>query len=325
MEIIPFREEFLSQAAGLFVANFRKQRQATPILPEALENPLRVAGMLNELFLSCPGVAAIENGQLLGFMGWYIVEHFREADITGAYCPIWGHGVSGDATGATAVYRSMYRTASAYWATRGCGVHAISLLANDHQAEKTWFWNGFGLTVVDAIRPIQPLNVQPGDSLVVRKAASQDVEMVARLDIEHWRQYSEAPIFMATPGPDSPEAIRAFIDDPNNTIWLCEIKDELAGMMRFEGRGHGATEIVQSETSIAISGAYTRPQFRGKGAAVAILDAALRYYGERGFERCSVDFESFNPEAANFWMKYFEPVSFSLTRHPEALQQVKIV
>jgi GNAT superfamily N-acetyltransferase len=256
-------------------------------------------------------------------MGWYIVEHFRNADITGAYCPIWGHSTAGNAV--VAVYRAMYRTASAYWATRGCGVHAISLLANDRPAEKIWFWNGFGMVLVDAIRPTLPLNIKTAEDLAVRKAQIQDAELVAVLEHEHWRHYTEPPIFMATPPPVSPDEIREFINDPINIYWLSEFQGEPAGLMRFEAHSRGATDIVESETTIAITGAFTRPQYRGKGSAPALLDAALHYDSERGFERCSVDFESFNPEAPNFWMKYFELVCFSLIRHPEALQQMKIV
>ena len=323
MEIFPFREEFLNDAAAMFVRNYHEQRRAVPVLPDPMETIHRVAGMLNELFQTCPGVAAVENGQLTGYMGWTIIEHFREADITGAYCPVWAHSAAGKAV--AAVYQGMYRTAAAYWTTRGCGVHAISLLANDRPAEKIWFWNGFGLAVVDAIRPILPIDVKPVENLVVRKAQSQDAELIAVLDREHWRHYSEPPVFMAAHVPANPETYREFLNIPDNTVWLAEFQGEPAGLMRFDSHSQGATEVVQSETTISITGAYTRPQYRGKGSAAALLDAALRYYGERGFERCSVDFESFNPEAANFWMKYFEPVCFSLMRHPEAFQQVKVV
>jgi GNAT superfamily N-acetyltransferase len=323
MEIIPFREEFLNDAATLFVRNYHEQRHAIPVLPEGMENVLSVAEMLNELFQTCPGVAVVENGELTAYMGWDIVEHFRNADITGAYVPVWAHSAAGK--NSAALYRGMYRTASGYWATRGCGVHAISLLASDRSAEKTWFWNGFGLAVVDAIRPILPVDAKLAENLVVRKAQIQDFAAIDVLDREHVRHYSEAPIFMAAIPPESPDASRAILSGPVDSIWLAEFQDEPAGFMSFERRGHGTTKIVESETTIAITNAYTRPQYRGKGIAAAVLDAGLQHYRQLGFERCSVDFESINPEAVNFWMKYFEPVCFSLMRHPEALQQVKIV
>jgi hypothetical protein len=52
-----------------------------------------------------------------------------------------------------------------------------------------------------------------------------------------------------------------------------------------------------------------------------MLDAALRDYAARDFRRCSVDFESFNPEAAAFWLRYFEPVCYSVLRVPERQPQ----
>jgi hypothetical protein len=58
--------------------------------------------------------------------------------------------------------------------------------------------------------------------------------------------------------------------------------------------------------------------YRGRKAAVALLDAALRDYADRGLTCCAVNFESFNPEAASFWMKYFDPVGLSVMRVPES-------
>jgi len=31
-----------------------------------------------------------------------------------------------------------------------------------------------------------------------------------------------------------------------------------------------------------------------------------------------LDFESFNPQARSFWLRYFQPVAYSLMRIPEA-------
>jgi GNAT superfamily N-acetyltransferase len=91
------------------------------------------------------------------------------------------------------------------------------------------------------------------------------------------------------------------------------------GYLRLEGSSDGATELVKDEPgrTIAITGAYMRLAYRGRGAAAALLDAALRDLAGAGVVRCSVDFESFNPEAASFWMKYFTPVVLSVMRVPE--------
>jgi GNAT superfamily N-acetyltransferase len=118
--------------------------------------------------------------------------------------------------------------------------------------------------------------------------------------------------------PEEPAALRQLIGQAHS-IWLAEWQGTNAGILRFETRSEGAADIVQAPGSAAITGLYVRPHARGLGIATALLEAALAHYRRTGFERCSVDFESFNPTAAAFWMKYFKPVCFSLIRHPEAL------
>ncbi len=155
MEIAPFRKEYLAEAAGLFVQNFTRLRRQIPLLPDMLADPDRVAAKLDGLVDSCPVVAALEDGRLVGYL-------------------------------------------------------------------------------------------------------------------------------------------------------------------RLEGSSFGAADVVEAETTIAVTGEYVQPACRGRRLGAALLDAALRECAGRGYERCSVDFESFNPEAAAFWPKYFEPVCLSVLRIPEA-------
>jgi ribosomal protein S18 acetylase RimI-like enzyme len=115
-----------------------------------------------------------------------------------------------------------------------------------------------------------------------------------------------------------------FLDKPKNSIWVATRDNTLAGYIRFEGSNAGASDMVQSETTVAITAAYTRPEYRGQGAAPQMLNAALEDYAQQGYECCSVDFESFNPEAAAFWMKYFAPVCLSVIRVPESQAQPEL-
>jgi ribosomal protein S18 acetylase RimI-like enzyme len=196
-------------------------------------------------------------------------------------------------------------------------VHALTLLANDKAAEWFWFWNGFGMLVVDAIRGIQPLQVAYPHKLEIRRAGIEDAGAIAELEVEHWAHYAQPPTLMAPQTPEDAVSYRKFLSQPHNSVWLVCDGKAAVGYMRFETQSFGATEIVRSEKTTAITAAYTQPAYRGQGAAPALLDAALQHYGALGYERCSVDFESINPEASNFWLKYFTPVCFSLNRHPE--------
>jgi hypothetical protein len=166
MEISSLCRDYIPQAAALFVEGCRRQRRATPALSGRLEDVGRVAAMLDHLLDSRPGVAALEDGRLVGYMGWYIVDNFRGAERRGAYCPEWGHSSVEEAK--PGIYRAMYRAAASQWAAAGCQVHAVTLLAQDHAAEQVWFWNGFGLTVVDGVRPMRPLDRPCSSTVAIR-------------------------------------------------------------------------------------------------------------------------------------------------------------
>jgi ribosomal protein S18 acetylase RimI-like enzyme len=318
IEIQPLREAHLERAAALFVQKFKQQRQAVPQLPASLADPAPTLPRLEARLRAGCALAALDKGRLLGYLAWYLVDDFRSAGRKGAYVPVWGHAAG--AEDLPAVYAALYRAAATSWTAAGCQVHCISLPAYDQELHKVWFWNGFGLAVVDAVRSLQPLGAPLPTELTIRKASVEDAEALAVLEQEHWRHYAAAPILMAeTKAPTAAPGFREFLQQPHNSVWWALSGAHPAGFMRFEGHSHGATELVQSPDTIAITGAYTRPAYRGLGAAPALLDAALQHYAAQGFARCAVDFESFNPEAARFWMKYFDPVVFSLMRHPEVV------
>jgi ribosomal protein S18 acetylase RimI-like enzyme len=316
MKLYPFDRQYLPQAAELFVQNLAAQRAAAPGLSDRLEHPDRAATELARIFQRCLGVIAVEDdGRLAGYLGWFVVDGFRGTQRRAAYVPEWGHATLAERR--PDIYRALYRAAGEQWSAAGCNVHAITLLAHDRAAQQVWFWNGFGLLVVDAVRPMQPLDVPAQTDLAVRTATLDDVARLAALDEEHCQHYARAPIFMAPRTGDSADQFAGFLSQPKNSVWLALDGAEPVGFLRFEGYDFDCAAIVQSDQTIRISGAFVRPAYRGRSAAAALLDAALRHYAGRGFTCCAVDFESFNPEAAVFWMRYFEPVAFSLTRVPE--------
>ena len=75
--------------------------------------------------------------------------------------------------------------------------------------------------------------------------------------------------------------------------------------------------LLPADWGSGVNVAYVRPGYRGPHAAAAILHAGLRHYAALGFPVCAVNFESFNPEAAALWPRYFTPVCLSLMRMPE--------
>jgi GNAT superfamily N-acetyltransferase len=262
-------------------------------------------------------VVALEDGCLVGYLAWFLVDRFRGTDRRGAYVPEWGHACQEQER--AGVYRALYRAAGEVWQRAGCGVHAITLLAQDTRAEEAWFWNGFGLTVVDAIRPMQPLRAGGASDVCIRRATVDDAQALADLDAEHCRHYSQSPVFMAPrTGKNVAEQIE-LLSRSRNSVWLAMDGDTPAGFMRFEGYDFDTAAILESEQGVTITAAYVRPAYRRRKLALVLLDCATRDLQARGFSYCAVNFESFNPEAASFWMKYFQPVCYSLLRVPETV------
>jgi ribosomal protein S18 acetylase RimI-like enzyme len=325
MQILPLSNDDIPEAAALFNQNYREQCQITPGLSGAMLEATRTEQLLANMSNGARALAALDKGQVAGYISWFLVEQFRGTERKGAYVPEWGHCVrAGDKK---AIYQELYRAAGECWSVAGCQVHAISILAHDQAAESAWYWNGFGLTVVDAIRAMQPLGQAFDCRLTIRKATMADAEALSNIDAEHWRHYSGSPIFMAPPVGKDASANVVFLEKPKNSVWLAEecntaassiAQDrEIAGFMRFEGYDFDSVASLMGEDRVILTGAYVRPAHRGRRIAPALLDAALRDYQSRGLNYCVVTFESFNPEAASFWPRYFEPVCHSLLRVPE--------
>ncbi len=300
-------------AAGLFVEEFRGLRRAVPVLSRELESIERVGEKLDGMRRR--SLAAFEDGRLVGYLAWWQIERFRGSGRRGAYIPEWGHGAA--AGHRAAIYRALYRAASAEWAAAGCEVHAISLLAHDQEAREAWFWNGFGLAVVDGARTAVALDPEPRCNLSVRQARPEDAGVLSALDAEHVRHYASPPVFMTLPHPESAADFAAFMAQPKNSVWLAFDGAEPAGFMRFTGYDFDAVAVLVSDSAAFCNAAFVRPAYRGRGAGVGLLQAALRHYAGMGLRGLFTNFESFNPEAAGFWPRYFDLVCLSLMRVPE--------
>jgi GNAT superfamily N-acetyltransferase len=313
VEIVTFERGHVPEATALFAASFNRLRDCVPGLSDAFAKTATVSERLDDM----SGFAALADGRLVGYLtSWFPIESFRDTGRIGAYAPEWGHGAAGEQR--VDISRALYRVASATWAAAGCDVHAITLLADDTALSRAWFWNGFGMGTVDAVRPMTPLDVPAPVGYTVRAAAAVDASSLAGLQVEQYRHHTRPPVFMAMRLADDPDAWSAFLAQPGSSAWLAEDDAGPFGFIRFDREFDGA-DVTASTDGVFISGAYVRASHRRRGAAAALLDAGLRDHADRGLSRCAVDFEAFNPEAAGFWLRYFMPVCHSLMRVPESL------
>jgi GNAT superfamily N-acetyltransferase len=299
------RNDHLGDAAALLSDRYKALRVKIPILPEAYEKVESCSSLLRELFQKQEGIVALRGSKLVGFMaGLEIPEFFGKRAM---YCPDWANGAElGDNR---RIYEEMYTILSRRWVDEGCLIHAVSVLSHDQPGNEAWKWLGFGLSAVDGVREIKPLK-KNGNGVMIKQADLEDLEIVTTLDRALELHLAKEPTFWIHDLEDYGE----WMKETGNLVWLAYQGEEVVGFMAFEPGKNCECAFLREKKTVNIHGAFTLEGKRGRGIAAAILNRALKWAQEEGYERCAVDFEAMNTLASHFWMRWFEPVSYTWIR-----------
>jgi GNAT superfamily N-acetyltransferase len=105
-----------------------------------------------------------------------------------------------------------------------------------------------------------------------------------------------------------------WLADPANALWLAYEKAQPVASMSIGPANPEACAVIQDSSTASIIHAFTQEGSRGKGFATVLLDRCLEWARTQGYGRCAVDFETMNYLGARFWLRWFQPVCFSLLR-----------
>lgn len=311
LEIVPFRKEFLDAATALVTVRYRALRQEMPLAPPRYEDNAVIRPMLAKLTASAPAVTGLRDGKLIGFLAAWLIPSWRGQPL--AYSPEWANAAEPEE--ARRIYQALYTEIAPFWVRQRTFVHNLTIFANDRAGIEGWQWLGFGYYVIDGLRSLEPVPDAP--AVDIRRAGEDDLDVIADLDNQLWVHLSSSPIFLSGGGDesDSRAELAAALRDPKHAFFVAYRQDKPVAFLRVEGDNNGACTIVRDPGTAAITGAYTLPEARGDGIAVALLNRGLHWAEQNGFVRCSVDFEAMNVPAARFWLRHFAPVCISLHRH----------
>jgi len=305
LDIVPLQLEHLPAAAALFCERYQALRGRVASLPERYESPAACLPRLAELIASSPGVAALSQGRLVGYLTGFSIPDF--IGKRSAYSPEWANAAELDAS--RRIYAEMYAALSAQWLRAGCIQHVITLLANDVAGEQAFHWLGFGLVGADGMRGLAAVDAAaPG--FVIRQAGEADLPVVRKLIQALEQHVTAAPVFWLHDLGDPAE----WLLDPRNSFWLALEDGSVAGGMGIGPANEDAALIIQDKSTASIVSAYTSQSARRQGIASALLDRCLRWAQAQGYTRCSVDYETANHSASRFWGRLFSPVCYSLIR-----------
>jgi GNAT superfamily N-acetyltransferase len=310
IKIVPIGDEHLEAAAVLFVARYQQARQLEPLLPACHEHAERIVLRLRHLARRGIGVAAMQGSRTVGFMLARVVPSFHGGRA--AYAPEWAHAVA--AANPREIYQAMYARASGQWVADGCHKHVVSLLAHDRQIADTFWWLGFGLTCIDAMRE---LCVVPDEASCVdiRRAGPADAPALLNLTQDLHDHLSAAPIFRPAEQPATHERIARRLEDPAGCVFLACDQDEPIAYVDVQAANPSAAYIIEDPKTASITGMYTQKACRRRGIGKALLNQSVRWAQSMGYQRLAVDFEPQNAPGGRFWLQHFRPVCYSMIRH----------
>jgi len=305
LQITSLQQEHLEDAAALVSARYKTLRERMPLLPPRYEDAGTILSLLRSLTGEAAGVVALRGSRLVGFLSGFVLSSFLGK--RSVYSPEWANGA--ELGESRRVYEEMYARLSARWVADGCFLHAVTMLKHDRAGIEGWQWLGFGLAAVDGVRELKPVQGAAVE-VEVRQARVEDVAEVAALGEALERHLAAAPTFW----PHEPQDYEAWLRDPAHTLWLAYEGGEAVGCLGLEPGHTGGCDVVQDEQTITVASAFTQEEARGRGIATALLNRALEWAQAAGYVRCATDFEAMNVVAARFWMRWFEPVCYSLIR-----------
>ncbi len=304
---MPFTRDYLEPAVNLFVDAYREEKKQNPLLPDrAIREREHVFNGI-ETMIENPGVIVLENNRLAGYMltGPQFTFKGQQAVLVPVYCH---SSIPADKKD---IYQRMYMYLADIWAKNGRHIHVISHFAHDVLLKETLFQLGFGAFLAERIRDFS--TVSNADEIEITE--EKDYKKLIDIQKEHLRYYPDSPIFISKEAElqDIESSLKAFSDAGD--IFLVYYNNNvpcglfILGALKIGIEGF----LLQNTNTAQIKSAYARPEVRGKDIGKALLQRAIDWSREHGYDRLFVEHETANYYGGKFWNKHFSPyIYFSL-------------
>ena len=293
LEIHAFSEAHLDGAAALLEQRHSRHREAEPLLDDGYDYRAEIQGLDG-----ATGVVALRDGRVVGYL-----LGIRKDDSR------WGPNIwveaQSHAVKEPEEIRDLYAAAATRWFDEGRTRHYVLAPASDRPLLDAWARLSFGQQHAHGIRDV-PETPWPGG---VRLATEEDIDALVELSPLLVDHQAKAPVFGIGLPRESEDEIRASLleDLPNPKIGdlVCEQNGSIVGAYQL-----AAVELSSSHSSLArpagaalLAWAATKPEVRGTGAGVALMDASLAWAHEQGYTTMVTDWRETNLLSSRFWPK----------------------
>lgn len=306
MEIIDLSEEHIEDARTIAVNNFEAERKTVPSLPP----PGKMPDLLYPVQKGY-GSAAFIDGEMAGFLCFYpfFEDAFGTTGVRGAFSPVHAHGAVGE--NRERIYSYLYQKTAGKLVKDKVLSHAIALYAHDEHAINSFFVNGFGMRCIDAIRPLDPIDRVEGPGCRFFELDKKKKGILAGLNNLLCIHLGSSPCFRPVPALIKKEFV-VEKDTEDSRYFAAQTGGKIAAYMKI--RETGENFITGNRYMANICGACCLPEYRGTGLYRNLLAFITEILADEGYTSIGVDFESFNPAARGFWLKYFTPYVSSVVR-----------
>lgn len=306
MNILNFEKKHIKEAMKIALANYNDERQYVKELPRVCDMPDLSSFAENGL-----GVAAFEEKKMIGFLCCCdpFDNAFRATDVRGVFSPMGANAAI--SKNRSKIYAAMYQAAGAKWVKAGAVSHAICLYAHDEELQRQLFRYGFGLRCLDAIRPMDLIDCKPCADYDFAELSNAEYHFVYPLYLALYRHYCESPFFMNRE-PETQEEFLASSMQEDVRYFAARRNGKVCAYLKIAASGE--TFVATGDAYRHIRGAYCLPEHRGKGVYQNLLNFATSTLKGEDYMRLGVNFESFNPTARGFWLKYFTAYTHSVVR-----------
>jgi ribosomal protein S18 acetylase RimI-like enzyme len=302
LELVPFSDEHLEDAARLLAARHARHRRAEPLLPARFEAPDAAGEELEKAWRTqgASGAVALRGGSVVG----YLIAAPRDTDT-------WGENVWVESAGHAAEeaedVRDLYGTAASRWADEGRTRHYALVPATDPDLVDAWFRLGFGQQQGHGIRELPgPTEARRPDGFEIRRPRTDEIEELLEVDLALPRHQRSSPVFSGRPLPSEEELRGEWVKTLSG-----DEEDVLVGYR--DGKPVACWSVVAAELSSHFRGlalperacylafASTLPEARGSGVGVALTDESLARAAENGYDVMVTDWRVTNLLASRFW------------------------
>lgn len=310
MIIEKINNNYIEEMASIALAEYREECSIVHELPRKDYKDL-FCDLLSNMVGNNLGFVALDKSKVVGFITCHgPIESFF-GTVKGVFSPIHGHAAIKD--NREKIYSMLYQYAAKSWVEQDIFTHAISVYAHNQVAINTFFHNGFGMRCVDAITPVNNDEIlfEAKPNVKMKEITINEIASLLDLKNELVLHMKKSPIFM----PISLFGIEKFKEQSikrNSRFFTANIEGKVVGYVEIMQAGENFT-CYDNET-MNICGAYIYPKYRGTGIYRNLIAYMIEKLKDENYKRCGVDFESINPNANKFWVKYFTPYTYSLVR-----------